>query len=238
MNPNRRRFLLVLAGLACVPLARAGDWTSITSSEAAQALRDSLSQGARNAVGKLGRENGFFGNAKVKIGLPRNFAKAEGFLRRLGMGRQVDDLVLAMNRAAEAAVPEARDIILDSVQKMSVVDAKAVLSGGDGAATAWFRKNTEAQLGDKLAPIITAVAEKSDLVRSYNNLESRLVRLTGGSSEITTVEDYVKRKALDGLYSMMADEEHAIRTQPLQQASHLVGKVFESLHFEQLSPRP
>jgi hypothetical protein len=230
MNPNRRHFLLTLAGLACVPLAHAGDWSAITSGEAAQALRDSLGQGARNAIAKLGRENGFFGDARFKIGLPRNFAKAEGVLRYMGMGRQVDDLVLAMNRAAEKAVPEARDVILESVRNMSVADAKAVLSGGDGAATAWFRKNTETQLGDKLTPIISGVAEKSDLVRSYNNLEGRLARLTGGSSEISTVEVYVRRKALDGLYGMMADEEHAIRAQPLQQAGSLIGKVFEALH--------
>jgi hypothetical protein len=229
MNLTRRHFLATLAGLACAPLARAGDWSDITSTEATQALRDSLSQAARLAVGRLGKEDGFFANTRVKIGLPRNFAKAEGFLRALGMGGQVDDLVLAMNRAAEAAIPEARDAVLDAVRKMSVVDAKAVLSGGDGAATAWFRKQTEAHLADKLDPIVRAVAEKSDLVRAYNVLSGRLAKLTKSRSEIATVEEYVRRKALDGLYLVIAEEEHAIRTQPLDYAGSVIGKVFQLL---------
>ncbi len=230
MNAARRRFFLALVALACAPLARAGDWTAISLAEASQALRDSLSLGVRDAIGKLGRENGYFGNARVKIGLPRNFAKAEGFLRALGMGKQVDDLVLAMNRAAEAAIPAGRAAILDTLRSLSIADAKAVLSGGDGAATAWFRGNSEARLNDQLAPIIHAVAEQSDLVRSFNALESRLARLTGGKSEITTVEDYVRRKALDGFYLLVADQEHALRARPLTQAGSVIGKVFETLH--------
>jgi hypothetical protein len=230
MSLPRRRFLFALAGLACAPLARAGDWSSITAAEATQALRDSLSQGARVAIATLGRENGYFDNPKVKIGLPRNFAKAEGILRSLGQGKRVDDLVLAMNRAAEAAVPEAREVVLEAAHKMSVVDAKAVLSGGDGAATAWFRKNTEAHLSAKMAPIIHAVAEESDLVRSYNALSSKLVKLAGIKSELSTVEDFVSRKALDGLYTLIAEEEHAIRAQPLDYAGSAIGKVFGVLN--------
>jgi len=230
MNLPRRQFVLALAGLAYSAVARAGDWAAITAAEATQALRDSLSQGVRAAIAKLGRENGYFENAKVKIGLPKNFAKAEGVLRSLGLGKRVDDLVLAMNRAAEAAAPEAREMVLESLHKMSVVDAKAILSGGDGAATAWFRQNTEAQLNDKLAPIIRAVAEQSDLVRSYNELSSKLVKLAGIKSELSTVEGYVSRKTLDGLYTLIAEEEHAIRAQPLNHAGSVIGKVFGLLN--------
>ncbi len=232
MNPSRRQFLLALAGLACAPLARAGDWSAITAAEAGQALRDSLSQGARAAIARLGRENGYFDNARIKIGLPHNFAKAERYLRLLGMGRQVDDLVLSMNRAAEAAAPEARDVVLDTVHKMTVGDAKAILAGGDGAATAWFRQNTETQLGDKLAPIIHRVAEQSDLVRSYDALSGTLAKLAGIKSELATVEAYVNHKALDGLYTLIAEEEHAIRARPLHHAGDVVGKVFGVLNRE------
>lgn len=230
MNPPRRRFLLVLAGLAYSAVALAGDLSSITAGEATQALRDSLSQGVRVAIARLGREDGYYENPKLKIGLPKNFAKAEGILRALGMGKQVDDLILAMNRAAEAAVPEAREVVLESLHKMSVGDAKAILSGGDGAATAWFRQNTEAHLGDKLAPIIRGVAEQSDLVRSYDALSSTLVRLAGLKSELSTVENYVNRKALDGLYTLIAEEEHAIRAQPLNYGGGVIGKVFGLLN--------
>ncbi|MDP2433276.1 MAG: DUF4197 domain-containing protein [Pseudomonadota bacterium] len=230
MSLSRRHFILALAGLACVPSARAEGWSSVTAAEATQALRDSLSQGARAAIARLGRENGYFGYAKAKIGLPKNFARAEGILRFLGLGKQVDDLVLAMNRAAEAAVPEARDVVLEAVRKISVVDAKAILAGGDGAATAWFRKETEAHLVDKMAPIIHAVAERSDLVRAYNALSSQLVKLADIKSELATVENYVNRKTLDGLYTLIAEEEHSIRAQPLNYAGGVVGKVFGLLN--------
>jgi hypothetical protein len=230
MNPPRRQFLALLAGLALTPLARAGSLSYITSAEATQALRDSLNQSVRAAIAKLGRENGYYENPRIKIGLPKNFAKAEKYLRALGLGKQVDDLVLAMNRAAEAAVPEASEMVLEEVRKMSVVDAKAILSGGDGAATAWFRKNSEALLGDKLAPIIHTVSEQSDLVRSYNAMSGKLLQLAGIKSELATVEDYVKRKALDGLYTLIAEEEHAIRAQPLNYPGSVAGKVFGLLN--------
>lgn len=230
MNVSRRQFIAVLAGLACSMVARADGWSAITSAEATRALRDSLDQGARAAIARLGRENGYFDNARVKIGLPKNFARAEGVLRVLGLGKQVDDLVLAMNRAAEDAAPEAREVILEAVRKMSVVDAKAILTGGDGAATAWFRENTEAHLAEKLEPIIHRVAEQNDLVRSYNALSSKLVKLAGIKSELATVEGYVNRKALDGLYTLMAEEEHAIRAHPINHAGSVIGKVFGLLN--------
>jgi hypothetical protein len=230
MSLTRRRFVLALASLACAPLARAGDWSAITDAEAGLALRDSLSLGARAAIAKLGQEDGYFENPKVKIGLPRNFAKAEVILRGLGLGKQVDDLVLASNRAAEAAVPKLREAMLQALHKMSVADAKAILSRGDGAATAWFRKNTEAHLAATLAPMVRNVAEQSDLVRSYKALSDKLVMLAGIKSDISTVEDYVDRKALDGLYTLIAEEEHSIRTRPLDYAGSVIGMVFGSLN--------
>jgi hypothetical protein len=230
MNPPRRRFLVLLAGLAYSAVARAGDWAAISVEEATQALRDSLRRSIGAAIDRLGREDGYYGNPGIRIGLPKNFAKAERYLRALGFGKQVDDLVLASNRAAEAAVPQAREMVLEELRKIGVVDAKAILSGGDGAATEWFRKNTEANLRARLAPIIHAVAEQSDLVRSYDALSSNLVRLAGIKSELATVEDYVSRKALHGFYTLIAEEEHAIRTQPLDSAGSVIGKVFGQSH--------
>jgi len=230
MNPPRRRFLVLLAGLAYSAVAQAGGWAAISGDEATQALRDNLSRSIRAAIDRLGREDGYYGNPGIRIGLPKNFAKAERYLRALGFGKQVDDLVLASNRAAEAAVPAAREMLMDEVRKIRVVDAKAILAGGDGAATAWFRKNSEANLGARLAPLIHAVAEQSDLVRSYHAMSSNLVRLAGIKSELSTVEDYVNRKALHGLYTLIAEEEHAIRTQSRNAAGSVTGKVFGLLN--------
>ena len=226
---NRRAFISLLAGLTCAPLARAGGWSSITADEASQALRESLERGVSAAVAKLGRENGFFADPRVRIGLSKNLAKAEGFLRRLGLGQKLDALILASNRAAEAAIAQSPALVLDAVKKMSVADAKSILAGGDGTATTWFRRNTNEQLTEKMLPIVQSVADRSDLVRAYQVLEKKLEALTGSKSDVATVETYVTRKALDGLYLFVADEEHALRAHPLNAAGSLLGKVFSAL---------
>ncbi len=226
MNPSRRHFLLGAALLALSPWASAGALDAITGKEAVQALRESLEAGARTALSKLGKENGYFANPKVKIGLPKNFAKADRILRGLGQGKKVDDLVLAMNRAAEAAAPQAQELVVDAVKKMTVEDAKTILTGGDDAATAYFRKATETQLAEKLLPVVKSVTDKSDLARSYNALSGKLMKLGGIKSELSTVENYVNEKALDGIYALIADEERALRANPAQYTGSLLGKVF------------
>ncbi len=216
MNPSRRRFAAVLLGLVCIPLTRAAGSAVASGDETSQAWRDTLAQGAQNAMARLGRENGYFGDARTRIGLPKNFAKAERYLRAIGLGRRVDDLVLAMNRAAEAALPRARDRVLAAVRELPPLDAA-------GNATAWFRQHTEARLSVDMAPIIHAVAGQSDLVRSYDALSSKLVKLAGIRSELVTVEDYVNHGTLEGLYLMMAEEEHARLASPT--AGGAVGKA-------------
>src|SRR5690606_4151102 len=105
-------------------------------------LKEALIQGAGKAVGKLGVVDGFFGNPQVKIPLPDSVQRAERVMRMFGMGKQADEVILRMNRAAEAAVPEARALLVNSVKQMSVADAKSILTGGDDAATQYFRKTT------------------------------------------------------------------------------------------------
>lgn len=232
MNTKRRQLLhalalLPLAGLASAPVqASASDLLkSISGSEAVQALRDSLEQGARKAITRLGRENGYFADPKLKIGLPKNFTKAERFLRSMGYGKKVDDLVLAMNRAAETAAPQAQSLVLDAVHKMTVNDAKGILTGGDNAATEYFRKTTEAQLAETLMPVVKSVTEKSDLARSYNALAGTLAKF-GVKSEQSTIENYVNKKALDGIFNCIGEEERSLRANPTQYAGSLLGKVF------------
>lgn len=230
----RRRFLQACAVLPWLGLAatrahaesRAAELLgAISGQDAVQALRDSLEQGARKAIAQLGRENGYFADPKRKIGLPKNFAKAERILRSLGHGKKVDDLVLAMNRAAETAAPQAQGLVLDAVRKMTVNDAKSILTGGDNAATDYFRKATEPQLTETLMPIVKSVTEKSDLARSYNSLAGTLARF-GIKSEQGTVESYVNKKALDGIYTCIGEEERSLRADPAQYAGSLLGKVF------------
>lgn len=213
MNASRRRFAAVLLGLAAIPLTRAAGFPGTSVEDSAQAWRDTLVQDAQDAVARLGRENGYYADPKTRIGLPRNFAKAERYLRAIGLGKRVDDLVLAMNRAAEAALPQARDRVLTAVRELPPLAA--------GTATAWFRQHTEAQLAPEMAPIIHAVAARTDLARSYDALSSKLVKLAGIRSELATVEGYVARGMLEGLYLTMAEEAQA---RPLSQSSASMSK--------------
>lgn len=118
----------------------------ISSREAAAGLKAALEKGSQAAVAALGRTDGFFGNPQVRIPLPESLARAEKLMRRFGMGRHADELILTMNRAAEAAVPEAKQLFVDAVRKMTVQDAKAILQGGDTAGTEYFRRSTQEQL--------------------------------------------------------------------------------------------
>ena len=126
----------------------------ISRNDQASSLRLALTQGAQSAVGKLGVADGFFGNPEVRIPLPGKLKKAESALRMLGYGSQVDSLVQSMNRAAEAAVPEAKVLLVDSIRQMSITDAAAILTGGPDSATQYFRRTTSAKLTEKVMPIV------------------------------------------------------------------------------------
>jgi hypothetical protein len=227
---RRRLFLLAACYLAVQP-AYAGLLDSISSTDAGQALRDSLAQGAKVALARLGKQDGFFANPTVKIGLPKNFKTADKVLRALGQGKQVDALVLASNRAAEAAAAKAEPIFIAAVKQMTLADAKAILAGGEGAATAYFRKSTETALSAEFKPLVASVTDQSGLAQAYNAMAATLVKYGGfvKQDKLSTVEDYVTRKALDGIYASIAEEEKAIRADPARYAGSLIGKVFGAL---------
>src|SRR5688500_1099453 len=201
----------------------------ITSKEAASALRAALEKGSQAAVASLGRTDGFFGNARVKIPLPDSLQRTERAMRRFGMGRYADELVLTMNRAAEAAVPEARQLFVDSVRKMSVQDAKGILQGGDSAGTAYFRRSTEAQLRKRFLPIVRQATAKVGLAQRYNVYAERGVAFGLVKKEHANLDDYVTQKALDGLFVMVAEEEKKIRKDPVGSASAIIRKVFGAI---------
>ncbi len=198
----------------------------LTNTEASGGLKDALIQGAGNAVGKLGAVDGFFKNPDVKIPLPENMQKAEKMMRMFGMGKQADDLVLKMNRAAEAAVPEAKALLVNSVKKMTVTDAKAILTGGNDAATQYFKKTTSGPMAEKFLPIVTKATEKVQLAQQYDKFAAMGSKYGLVKKEDANLEQYVTQKALDGVYVMMAQEEAAIRKDPVGQASSLIKKVF------------
>jgi len=219
---RRAVFLLLLIALP----AHAIDLSSITNKDATGGLKDALIQAAGSAVGKLGVADGFLGNPKVKIPLPDSLKKVEKGMRMFGMGSQADELVTRMNRAAEAAVPEAKTLLVDAVKKMSVEDAKAILTGGDDAATQYFKKTTAAPLTQKFLPIVKEATSKVELAQQYNKFAEMGAKFGVVKKDQANLEQYVTQKTLDGLYTMMAEEEKNIRQDPLGASTKLIKKVF------------
>jgi hypothetical protein len=223
-----RRILSCFGALAISGLAAAG-LDDITNAEAVRGLRQALTDGSLAAVAKLGVENGFFANPKVKIPLPPSLQRVERGLRTFGMRREADELVLAMNRAAEAAVPEAKQLLTDAVRKMSVQDAKGILSGGDTAATDYFKRATRTQLTQRFLPIVKNATDRVGLAQQYNSLAEQGAALGLVKEDEASIERYVTQKALDGLYFMIGEQEKAFRQDPVGSTSAIVRKVFGAL---------
>ena len=223
-----RRLLSCIAALAISSPAAAG-LDDITDAEALRGVRQALTDGSLAAVARLGVENGYFGNPKVRIPLPPSLQRVERGLRAFGMRREADELVLAMNRAAEAAVPEAKKLLTDAVRKMSVQDAKGILSGGDTAATDYFRRATRPQLTQRFLPIVRNATDRVGLAQQYNSLAEQGAALGLVKEEEASIERYVTQKALDGLYYMIGEQEKAFRRDPVGATSSIVRRVFGAI---------
>jgi len=225
---QRRRFtnaLLATAGWLVASGSRAAG-VSDADADAASGIRAALERGAGAAVDLLGRKDGFLGNAKVRIPLPGYLKDAAKLARLTGQQKQVDDLVTAMNRAAEAAVPEARALLVSAVKSMSVDDARRIVAGGDDSVTRFFASKTRQPLGEKFLPIVTRETEKVELAAHFNVLAGKAAVIGLMKSEDASIERYVTGKALDGLYFMIAEEEKKIRRDPIGTGSALLAKVF------------
>jgi hypothetical protein len=228
--PARRVSLLVLSLLLAVPVIAATSLlNSLTSKDATGGLKAALSQGIDTAVTQLGATNGFLNDPKVTIPLPSSLQKADRTLRMLGMSKDADNLKAAMNHAAEAAVANAKPVFKQALQKMTLADAKAILTGGDDAGTQYFRKATSQQLSAQFKPIIARETAKLDLAALYDRYAGKAAELGLIPAQDANLNDYVTNKALDGLFSRIADEERAIRTDPMGQASSLIQKVFSAV---------
>ena len=224
----KRTFAAVVLYLFAASASAAG-LADITNKDAVSGLRQALTDGAAAAVGKLGVENGFFGNTRVKIPLPESLQKVEGLMRAMGMKRQADELELAMNRAAETAVAEATPLLVDAVKQMSVRDAKGILTGGETSATDYFRRTSADALGRKFLPVVKKATAKIGLAEKYNSIAGKGAQLGLVNADQATIEQYVTKKSLDGLYTIIADEEKALRQDPVGAASSIVQKVFGAL---------
>ena len=241
-----RGLLVILALFAVVAPSRAG-WlddllkpsrpssaspsapslTSLSQAQLIEGLKQALSQGVQQAVAQLGQEGGFLNNLRVKIPMPENLQIVARGLRAAGQNRLADDFVVTLNRAAEKAVPEAASVFADALSQMTIADAQSILSGPNDAATQYFRRTSEARLTEKFLPIVRTATAKVGVTSAYKNLVAKagpVTQFLGGNAG--DLDAYVTRKALDGLFTMVAAEEKRIRENPAARATDLLEKVF------------
>ena len=232
---DRRQFnslpVFALAGLTvlAVQQAHALELSDLSNADASKGLKAALEKGALTAVGFLGAQDGFLGNPQVRIPLPGYLNDAAQLLRTFGQGDKVDELLTSMNRAAETAVPQSRDLLLKAVQNMSVTDAKGILSGGNTAVTEFFASKTRSDLAAKFLPVVTQATAKVGLVDKYNAVAGKAAEFGLVKKEDANIQQYVTGKTLDGLFFMISEEEKKIRANPVGYGSAILSKVFGAL---------
>ena len=218
-----------LLSIATMEHAHALTLADLSNADASKGLKTALERGALSAIGLLGVTDGFMGNDKVRIPLPGSLSDAVKLLRTFGQGGRVDELIMAMNRGAEAAVPLAKDLLVNAVQTMSVTDAKGILSGGDTAVTSFFAAKTRPALAVKFLPVVNHATEKVGLADKYNDVAGKAAELGLMKKEDANIQQYVTGKTLDGLFFMISEEEKKIRANPVGYGSAILTKVFGAL---------
>ena len=198
----------------------------LNEADAAVGVRAALERGALAAVSVLGKTDGFMGNPLVKIPLPGNLNDVVKLLKATGQGKKVDELVMAMNRAAESAVPIAKPLFVSTVKSISVEDALKLVRGGATSVTDFFAAKTRTPLGEKFLPIVTQATEKQSLAARYNTVAAKAASLGLLKGDDVNIQQYVTARALDGLFKMIGEEEKKIRADPIKTGSAVLRKVF------------
>ena len=235
---QRRQFNLAATGtigaliLATYERAHAlsmADLAGVSNADASSGLKTALEKGAIAAVALLGRPDGFLGNPKVRIPLPGYLEDASKLLKNFGQGKRIDELVTAINRAAEAAVPMGKDLLVSAVRGMNVNDAKNILTGGETSVTKFFAEKTRVPLGEKFLPVVNKATEKVGLANQYNEFAGKAAGFGLVKEEDANIQQYVTGKSLDGLYLIIGEEERKIRQDPVGTGSAILKKVFGAM---------
>ena len=201
---------------------------SLGNDKIAAGLKEALQVGATNAVALTGKPDGFFKNEAIKILLPDKVRGLEKGLRAVGMGQKVDEFELSMNRAAEKAAPAAKDILVGAIQQMTLEDGRKILTGGDTAATEYFKSKTVATLTTAFRPIVEKAMEETGVSKQYKQLAGGATSLPFMKKDSFSIEEYVVSKSLDGLFHMLGEEERKIRKDPAARSTSLLKEVFGS----------
>jgi hypothetical protein len=193
--------------------------------EVAAGLREALTVGTTRSVGRLSAVDGYFGNAALRILLPPEARKVEQRLRSIGMGRQVDNAIVAMNRAAEDAAKSATPVFVKAIREMTLPDALGILRGTDTAATEYLQRTTVSGLTTAFRPIIDSSLRKVDATRHWNNIFTAYNKVAREKVD-PDLASWVTNKALEGLFRQLASEERLIRKDPVARSSELLRRVF------------
>ena len=227
-SPGAFLFFLSLSACAGLPVGQAArDPVAADPNTQAQAVRQALAQSVDMAVNRLGHADGYWANPRVRIPLPEELRRVEKTLRRYGLERYAEDFAESLNRAAEAAVPVAKPVLLAAIRDMSLNDAVGIVRGNDDAATHYFRVHTDAALRERLRPIVADATAHTHVTAAYKRLMKKAAFLEKSVEPgHPDLDAYVTRAALDGLYLLMAEEEQRIRRNPLARSTDLLKKVF------------
>jgi len=202
--------------------------SNLSESEIAKGLKEALDVGTKNAVGSVSKANGYLKNPKVKIPFPPEVKKVENAVRNVGMGKQADDFVVALNRAAEDAAKSATPIFAEAIKNMTLADAKAVLKGNETAATDLMKGKTSAELAAKFKPIVQQSMQKVQVTKYWKPIATKYNQLPMTQKVNPDLEKYVTDKAIEGLFKMIAEEEIKIRKDPAARVSDILKSVFGS----------
>lgn len=229
LSPCQAGFFDDLSRTLLPPAQQGG--STLDNTTMVKGLKEALATGTERAVNTVSRPDGYFGNQLIKILLPERLQQAANLLGKLGYQQQVDELVLSMNRAAEKAAPQAASFFGDAIRQMTLEDAKALLQGGDTAATTFFEEKTRSRLFEAFKPSVTASMDKVGTARAYKEMigtyEALPLAALAGKPALD-LDSYVTNQALDGLFAMVAAEEKKIRTNPAARTTELLRTVFGS----------
>lgn len=221
--------LSLLAGLFIGVTAEASNRVESAEpgdAKTAAGLKEALQIGAGNAVSLTGQVDGYFKNQAIKILMPKQLQSLEKGLRAVGYGPQVDEFVLSMNRAAEKAAPQAKEIFAGAIGEITFADARQILTGGDTAATDYFKSKTTDKLTVAFRPAVEKTMNETGVTRQYKELVGRFQAIPFAKSQSFDIDQYVVSKALDGLFHVLGEEERKIRKNPAARVTSLLKDVF------------
>lgn len=220
---NTRRSLILGAAALIVANPAAAQ---LSESDASAGVRAALTKGAAAAISKLSLQDGFLNNVKARIPLPGPLKQAQKAAKLLGLDKQFTDLEVSMNRAAEAAVPKAKPLLTNAIKQMSVTDATSIIKGGDDSVTNYFKSKSQENLVKEFLPFAAAATSKLGLAQKYDKLAGQAAQFGLVKEDQKSLDGYIAQKAVDGLFAMIAEEERALRSNPLGAGTDLLRKVF------------